>query len=90
MNFRLKQYEETYKIISNSKILNISECNYYSKKIAKLKNMINLKSEPNNKIIIIEKKSIKHKVDEERIKDYYMNNIETHKELINNINTCES
>ena len=84
--------------LSNSKTLNynkyIGDCNYYSLKIANLKNLIKLKSESTDKIIFIENKPIKNKVYEEKIKenskDYYIDEIKELKESINNIKTYES
>ncbi len=57
----------------------IGDCNYYSLKIADLKNLIKLNSESTDKIIFIENKPIKNKVYEEKnkenSKDYYIDGI---------------
>ena len=59
--------------------------------IAKLKRIIKLKSELiDDDEIVIQKKMIGVKINEERIKTYYIDNIEELKEYINNIKTYKS
>jgi hypothetical protein len=82
LKVKLNQCEETYKInLSKLKASNdnkyIRDCNYYSLKIAKLKGIIKLKSElTDDDEIVINKKSVAAKVNENRTKDYYIDRIE--------------
>ena len=70
----------------------IQNCNFYHHEIERLKGIIKPKIRninQANEIIIIEKKSIKNKVNK-TIKDYYIDNIEELKEQIKNIKTFKS
>ena len=92
----LKQYNETYEIVLSQ--FNKSDDKKYIKVIngcilnmAKLKRIIKLKSDlTDDDEIVIQKKMIGVKINEERIKTYYIDNIEELKEYIDNIKTYES
>jgi hypothetical protein len=82
----------SYKI-TYTNVQYIQDYNFYRHEIKRLNEIIKPKIRhinQTNEIIIIEKKSIKNKVNEEMIKNYYIDNIEELKEYINNIKTYES
>ena len=88
LKVKLNQYEETYKInVSKLNVSNdnkyIRDCNYYSLKTAKLKGIIKLKSKlTDDDEIVIEKKSVATKVNEKRIQDYLIDEIEVLKGMV--------
>ena len=92
----MKQHETLYKLCKSK--LNESDNTKYIKyhndcvlKIAKLKHMIKLKSElTNDDEIIIDKKNIGLKVNEERLKTYYIDNIKELKDYISKIKSYVS